>query len=147
MDSARSVLQSIVLVTQRIRNATTRYSTTTGVRQVGQSQHSLVRLELEFQTIADASIAILRIFDDPLLRRQYMLDDRLMDWLSSPEPETCLHTLTQMEKLLNVNHEGQVFSGFTPTRSRIQEDDINVAIGLFCAHKAHFHFLLTTDIW
>ena len=145
MDSAKSVLQSILLATQRVRNATTRYSTTTGVRQVG--QHSLVRLELEFQTIADASSAFLQVFDNPLLRRQYMLDDRLMDWLSGPEPETCLETLIEMKKLLNTVHEVQAFSGFTPTRSRFQEDDINTAIVLFYTQKAHFHFLLTTDIW
>ena len=142
MDYAKSVLQSIVLSTQHVRNATSRYSTTRRVKKVG--QHSLIRLELEFQAIANASRAILQVFDDPLLCRQYMFDDRLMDWLSGSEPETCLDTLTEMEKLLNID---QAFSGFTSTRCGHQEDDINTAIALFYTHKAHFHFLLTTDIW
>ena len=146
MESAKSISHSIVLATQHIRNAIARYSTASGVRQV--RQHSLIRLELEFQTIIDASCAILEVFDDPLLRRHYMLDDRLMDWLSGPEPETCLAALKEMERLLNIDHELQAFSGFTPTRTGYKlEDDINMAITLFYAHKAQFHFLLTTDIW
>ena len=145
MDHAKSVLQSIMLATQHIRNATTRYFTTRRVKKVG--QYSLIQLELEFQAIADASSAILKAFDDPLLRRQYMFDDRLMDWLSTPEPEACLETLTEMKKLLNIDREEQAFSGFTQTRCGNQEDDINTAIGLFYTHKAHFYFLLTAEIW
>ena len=145
MDSAKSILHSIVLSTQHVRSAIARYSTTRGVRQV--RQHSLVRLESEFQTIIDASSAILKVFDDPLLRRHYMLDDRLVDWLSGPEPDISLNALREMERLLNIDHEVQVFSGFIPTRNGYQEDDISVAIALFYSHKAHFHFLLTTDIW
>ncbi|KAI9566724.1 ankyrin repeat-containing domain protein [Boletus coccyginus] len=145
MDSAKSVLHSILLATQHVRNAIARYSTARGVRQV--RQHSLVRFELEFQTIVDASRAILEAFDDPFLRRRYILDDRLMDWLSGPEPETCLDTLNEMERLLNIDHEVHVFSGFTPTRTGYQEDDISLAITRFYAHKAHFHFLLVPDIW
>ena len=76
-----------------------------------------------------------------------MLDDRLMDWLSGPEPEKCLDTLKEMEKILNIDHEVHMFSGFTPTRTEYKEEDISMAITLFCAHKAHFHFLLTTEIW
>ena len=147
MDSAnlKSILHTIVRATQHVRNAIARYSAARGVRQV--RQHSLVRLEFEFQTIVDSSRAILEVFDDPLLRRHYMLDDRLMDWLSGPEPDMCLNTLREMERLLNIDHEVQVFSGFTPTRTGYQEDDINVAIALFYAHNAHFHFLLATNIW
>ena len=145
MDSAKSILHSIVLATQHVRNAVARYSTTRGVRQV--RQHSLIRLELEFQTIVDASRAILEALDDPFLRRCHILDDRLMDWLSGLEPETCLNTLKEMERLLNIDHEVQVFSGFTPTRTGYREDDISLAITRFYAHKANFHFLLETDIW
>ncbi|KAI9566735.1 hypothetical protein HD554DRAFT_1091218 [Boletus coccyginus] len=144
MDSAKSILHSIVLATQHVRNTISRYSTTRGVRQVG--RHSLIRFELEFQTIVDASRAILEAFDNPLLRR-HILDDRLMDWLSGPEPETCLDTLSEIERLLNIDHEVQVFSGFTPTRIGYQEGDVSLAITRFYARKAHFHFLLATDIW
>ncbi|KAF8548194.1 hypothetical protein OG21DRAFT_791341 [Imleria badia] len=144
MDSAKSIVRTIVLATLHVQNAIARYSTTRGVRQV--RQHSLIQLELEFQTIVDASRAIIEVFDDPLLCRHYMLDDRLVDWLSGPKPETCLDALKEMERLLNIDHEVQAFSGFTPMRTGYQEDDINMAITLFYAHKAHFHFLLTTDI-
>lgn len=147
MDSAKSVLQSIVLATQQVRHATSRYSITRGVRQV--RQHSLIRLESEFQTIVDASQAILEILDNPRLCRHYMLDDRLVEWLSNAEPETCLDTLREMEKTLNirVDHEVQIFSEITPTRYACEEDDINAAIMVFYAHKAHFHFWLTADVW
>jgi hypothetical protein len=145
MDSAKNVLHSIVLATQQVRNATTQYSTTRGVRRV--RQHSLVRLESEFQTIANASRAILKVLDDPLLCHHYMLDVRLVDWLSSTEPELCLDALREMGKLLSVEREVQGFSGFTPTGSACEEDNIHAAIVLFHVHKAHFYFLLTTDIW
>ena len=145
MDSAKSTLRSIVLATEHIRNTTTQYSTTRRIRNV--RQHSLIRLESDFQAIIDASRAILAVFDNPLLRRHYMLDDRLVDWLSGPEPEMCLDALRGMEGLLNIDHEVQAFSGFTPTRSGCQEDNIHRAIVLFHTHNVHFHFLLTTNIW
>ena len=94
----------------------------------GKSDNTLIRLESDFQTIIDASRAILEVFDNPLLRRHYMLDDRLVDQLSSPEPEVCLDTLRGMEKLLNIEHEAQAFSGFTPTSTGYQEDSIHMAI-------------------
>lgn len=145
MDSAKTVLHSIELATQQVRSATARYSTTKKVRKV--RQHSLIRLEFEFQTIANASRAILKVLDDPLLCRHYMLDDRLVDWLSGTEPETCLDVLIEMAKLLSIEREVQIFSGITPPSSACEEDDINAAIVLFHSHKAHFHFLLTMDIW
>jgi len=58
-----------------------------------------------------------------------------------------LDTLREMERLLNIDHEVQVFSGFTPTRTGYREDDISLAITRFYARKAHFHHLLETDIW
>ena len=145
MDYAKNTLRAIVLATEHIRNATSRYSTTRCVGKVG--QHSLIRLESDFQAIIDASRAILEVFDNPLLRRHYMLDDRLVDWLSGPEPKLCLDTLQGMEGLLSIDHEVQIFSGFTPTRSGYQEDSIHRAIVLFHTHNVHFHFLLTTNIW
>jgi len=144
MDSAKNVLHSIVLATQQVRNVTTQYSTVRGARKV--RQHSLIRLESEFQTITNASQAILRVLEDPLLCHHYMLDDRLVDWLSSAEPETCMDALREMGKLLGVGREVQGFSGFT-TRPACEEDSLHAAIVLFHAHNAHFHFLLTTDIW
>lgn len=147
MDSAKRVLRSIVGASQQVQNATALYSTTTGgIRQV--RQHSLVRLEFEFQTITNASRVILEALDTPSLCRHYMLDDRLVDWLSGAEPETCLDTLREMGKLLRIEREpGQVFSALTPARSSCEEDEIHAAIVFFQARKAHFHFLLTTDIW
>lgn len=145
MDSAKNVLHSIVLATQHVRSAAARYSTIRGVRRV--RQYSLIRLESELQTITNASQAILKILDDTLLCRDYMLDDRLVDWLSDAEPETCLVALREMRKLLKTERDVQGFSGITPTTSACEENDLNAAIVLFHAHKAHFHFLLTTDIW
>ncbi|KAF8427221.1 hypothetical protein L210DRAFT_3652657 [Boletus edulis BED1] len=148
MDSVKSVLRSIVSATQHVQNAIAQYSTARGLRKT--QQYSFVRLESEFQSISDTSRAILEVLDNPLLRRHYLLDDRLVDWLSDSEPETCLDTLKRMEGLLNIDHDDvQVFSGFTPTTRRTGhgEDGINLAITLFYTRKAHFHFLLTTDIW
>ncbi|KAF8552326.1 hypothetical protein OG21DRAFT_151486 [Imleria badia] len=145
MDSAKTILHLIELAAQQVRNATARYSTTKGVRKV--RQHSLIRLESEFQTIANASRAIIKVLNDPLLSRDYLLDDRLVEWLSGTEPETCLDALSEMGKLLSIEREVQAFSGITPTRSACEEDDIHAAIVLFHSHNAHFHFLLATDIW
>ena len=134
MDSAKNTLRSIVLATEHIRNTTTRYSTTRCVRKV--QQYSLIRLEPDIQAIIDASRAILEVFDNLLLRRHYMLDDRLVGWLSGPEPEMCLDTLRGMERLLNIDHEVQAFSGFMLTRPRYQEDtNIHRAIVLFHTHN------------
>lgn len=144
MDSVKSIVHSIVLATQHVRIALARHPTTTkDVRQV--QQHTLVVLNLELQTIADASRAILEVSDNPC--RRDMLDDRLRGWLCGSEPQTCLNALQEMRKLLNIDREVQPFSGFTSTGSGHQEDNINMAIGLFDTHRAYFHFLLTTDIW
>lgn len=145
MDSAKSILRSIVPAAEHIRNTTARYSTTRRVRKVG--QHFLIRLESDFQVIIDASRAILEVLDDSFLRRHYMLDDRLVNWLSGPEPEMCLDTLRGMERLLNIDHEVQVSPEFAQTGFGWQEDKIRTAIMLFHANQTHFHFLLTTTIW
>ena len=146
MDSAKSTLHSVELATRYIRNAIARYSSTTGLREV--RQHSLVQIDSGFQTIIEASCAIIKVLDDPLLRRHYTRDDKkLVNWLSGPEPEICLGTLRGMERLLNIDHEVQEFSGYAPAGSRYQEDNIHKAVVHFDTHKTDFDFLLTTSIW
>lgn len=149
MDTAKniSILRSIVQVTQVVQNATARrrYSNTRGIRQL--RRHSLVRLESDFQTIVNATLAILKVLDDPLLRSHYMFDDRLKDWLLSTEPKTCLDALKEMAKPFTIGRGARAFANVIPARSTCEEDDVNAAIVLFQAHRGHFHFLLTTDVW
>lgn len=151
MDSAKNILYSLVVDTQKVRNGISQYSTTRGVRQV--RQHSLIRLEFEFETIINVSRAILEALSNPRLCRHYLLDDRFVDWLSSTEPDTCLDTLRRMDVLLRSQREVlavPVFRspGFAGSSifSACEEEDVNGAIALYRDHKAHFHFLLTMDI-
>lgn len=148
IESARNIIRSMLQVTEKVQSATAqrRYFTTRGIRHV--RQHSLVRLESDLQMIVNASRAILEVLDNPLVSGNYLFDDRLVDWLRSSEPKTCLDALRNMEKALSLEQRDvQIWSAFTPTRSTREEDEIHAAIVLFQAHKAHFHFMLTTEIW
>ncbi|KAF9223940.1 hypothetical protein BS17DRAFT_126483 [Gyrodon lividus] len=74
------------------------------------------------------------------------IDDRLVQWFSSNEPQTCLDTLNGMEGLITGYNSTQKF--FKTLRFAVcEEDKIKEAIALFDKHRAYFHFLLTTDIW
>ncbi|KAH0828822.1 hypothetical protein J3R83DRAFT_3273 [Lanmaoa asiatica] len=129
-----------------VQTAAAQYSNIRGVRRL--REYSLVRLEIELQSIASACRAILEILNNPFLSCQHRLDDRLMDWLSDAEPETCLATLEAMEKLLKVDRRVQPFSELAPTKSGCPENEtFEAVVTHFYASKAHFHFLLTTNIW
>jgi len=64
MDSAKNVLRSIGLAMQQVRNATVQCSTVRGVRKV--RHHSPIWLESEFQIIANASGAVLKVPDSAI---------------------------------------------------------------------------------
>ncbi|KAF8552319.1 hypothetical protein OG21DRAFT_151200 [Imleria badia] len=146
MDPAKRTLSSLVSTSQRIHIIATQYANSKDVSQV--RGHSLIRLEIELQSIAAACSAILEILNDPFLSRQYMLDDRLIGWLSGAEPKTCLATLNEMQDLLKVDHGPPVQSFRGPTEFSCPTDDVIViVITLFHSRKAQFHFLLTGDIW
>jgi hypothetical protein len=130
MDSAKSILRSLVLSTQNIQKAISKYSTETGVRRV--QQHSLIQLESEFETIIEVSRAMIEALSKPRLRRRFMLDVHSTNWLSNTKPEACLDTLRKMGDLLGSERE---------------VSSLNAAIELYLDQKAHFDLLLTTDIW
>lgn len=143
MDPAKRILISLASTSQGIQTIAAQYANAKDARQV--RGHSLVRLEMELQAIAAACRAILEILNDPALSRQHMLDDRLIGWLSDAEPKTCLATLNEMQGLLKVDRRARPFN---PTEFPCPEDEvIEAVITLFHSRKAHFHFLLTGDIW
>lgn len=143
MDPTKRILTSLESTSRGIQTITAQYANGKDVRQV--QGHSLLRLHMELQAIADACRAILKILDDPFLSRQYMIDDRLIDWLSDTEPKICLETLNGMQSLLKVDRGVHPFN--TTEFSCPEGEVIVAAITLFYSREAHFHFLLTRDIW
>lgn len=143
MDPVKRILTSLVSTSQGIQTIAAQYANDKDVRQV--QGHSLIRLEMELQAIAAAGRAILEILNNSFLSCQYMLDDRLMGWLSDAEPQTCLAALNEMQDLLKLDRRVHQFN---PTEFASPEDEvIEAVITLFHSRKAHFHFLLSGDIW
>ena len=92
----------------------------------------------------------IRIFSDTILEaitfNPYTIDDRIIDWLFSGEPCSCLDKLKEMDDMLK--HDGQVRPAMALARPlRLAEDRLTVAIAFFDKHKSIFHFLLTSDVW
>lgn len=103
--------------------------------------HSLILLEMELQAIAGACTAILEMLNDPFRLPQYLLNDRLIGWLSDTEPKTCLTTFNEMQDFLKVDEGVQRFN---TTEFPYPENEAMVAaITLFHSRKGHFQFLLT----
>ena len=142
MDPAKRIISSVVSTSQRIHTIATQYANSKDVSQV--RGHSLIRLEMELQTISASCGAILEILNLPLHSRQ--LDNRLIDWLSDDEPKRCLETLNEMQDLLGADRGVRSFNG--PAEYSYLEDGAVVAARtLFHSRKALFHFLLAGDIW
>ena len=144
MDPAKRILSSLVSTSQRVHAIATQYANAKDVSQV--RGHSLIRLEMELQTISASCGAILEILNLPLHSLGRQLDDRLIDWLSDDEPKRCLETLNEMQDLLGAERGVRSFNG--PMESSCPEDKAVVAvITLFHSRKALFHFLLAGEIW
>lgn len=143
MDPARRILSSLILTSQGIQVIAAQYANAKDVRQV--RGHSLILLEMELQAIAGACTAILEMLNDPFRLPQYLLNDRLIGWLSNTEPKTCLATFNEMQDFLKVD---QGVQRFDTTKFPYPEDEAMVAaITLFHSRKGHFQFLLTEGIW
>ncbi|KAF8552311.1 hypothetical protein OG21DRAFT_1486288 [Imleria badia] len=146
MDPAKRILASLVSTSQCIHTIAAQYANAKDVSQV--RGHSLIRLEMELQAISASCRAILEILDDPSRSRQYIIDDRLIGWLSNAEPRRCLATLNEMQDLLKVDRGVQPFNVPSEFSCPEGEDEVIVAVStLFHSRKSHFHFLLTGDIW
>ena len=146
MDPAKRILSSLVSTSQRVHAIATQYANAKDVSQV--RGHSLIRLEMELQTISASCGAILEILNLPLHSLGRQLDDRLIDWLSDDEPKRCLETLNEMQNMLQVKADRRARSFNGPTESSCPEDKaVMAAITLFHSRKALFHFLLAGDIW
>jgi len=79
------------------------------------------------------------------------VDVRIRDWLSTDEPQECLHALSQMESSLRQGSAPSwiprlgIFQG--GRGSTATEDKIKKAVDIFNSCKRCFHFLFSTEIW
>ncbi|KAF8557486.1 ankyrin [Imleria badia] len=135
MDSAQKTLIEIASVSQRVVH--------TLIGCAGRKTVESFRLD----KLVIGSGAVLETFNMTLLLKRGHVDDRLVGWLESDEPQVCLRTLNQMEGILNSKLEYGVMNFFKTSHSTHTRDKSNEAIRLFQMRQGYFHFLLTTDIW
>lgn len=134
MDSVQKTLIDIASASQRVVNTLVEYA----------GRKTVDRFRLDKLVVGSG--AVLETLNKALLLRDGHIDPRLLDWLNSEEPRACLHTLNQMEGILNRRLEYTVMNFFT-SHSAHARDKSNEAINLFQMRQGYFHFLLTTDIW
>lgn len=135
MDSAQKTLISFASVSQRLGNTLDRH--------VGRKTVESSRLD----KIVVGSRTVLEALNKTFLLKDGNTDDRLADWLNRGEHQACLHTLNQMEEILNRKVEYGVKSLFKASRSTQTQDKIGEAIRLLQMRRGYFHFLLTAGIW
>lgn len=135
MDSPHKTLIDIASVSQRVLNALTRY--------VGRKTVESFCLD----RVIISSGSILEILNKKVPPEDSHVDDRLVDWLNSKEPQVCLDTLNQMEEILDKKVECGAKNFFKALHSACAQDKSDEAIKLFRMRQGYFHFLLTTDIW
>ena len=139
MDSAGQTLVDIALVSRRLSDTL-----------VKSARHKTVET-FQLERIGVASGAILETLNKALFLESGAVDDRLLDWLNSEEPKTCLDILNRMETLLSQRLDRDPGYGvnrlFQPSRSVSTKDHNNEALRHFWKHDGYFHFLLSTEIW
>ena len=137
MDSARKTLVDIAFVSRRLSDTLVKYA-----------RHKTVET-FQLEKIVVASGAILKTLNKALLPGSGTIDDRLLDWLNSEEPKTCLDILNRMEALLSPKPDFGygVNRPFLSSRSLHTKDRSNEALRYFWKHEGYFHFLLSTEIW
>ncbi|KAF9224620.1 ankyrin [Gyrodon lividus] len=136
--SGAQILIEIAQASQQVLTAATDYA-----KHVRNAENSRIRLQGQLQYIVAASKLALgavnrsaSFSNDPDIHR------RLVEWLSSDYPKTCLAILKDMESLLKLSRR------FVPMIHFVRkEDKILEASTLFNTRKSNFHFLLTMDIW
>lgn len=135
MDSTRKTLINIASVSQRVVNT---LIGCTGRKSVDSFQ---------LDRIVVGSKSLLEILNRTLLKDGHV-NDQLVDWFHSEEPQSCLHTLNQMEEILNRKPEYGVRNlFFKASHSAHTQDKCKEAIRLFQSCQGYFHFFFTTDVW
>lgn len=137
MDPARKTLVNIAFVSQQVFD--------TLVKHAGHKTVETFQLE----KIVVASGAILETLNKALVLGSGTIDDRLLDWLNSEEPNTCLDILNRMRALLSpkLYPSYGVKRLFQSSCSVSTKDQNNEALKHFWKHEGYFHFLLSTEIW
>ena len=135
----KQVLEDIEFTSQSIRRSALAYAN--GLQNFEVSE----RLRRELETIRISADAILEAFTKATVT-DYTIDDRLIDWLFSGEPRSCLGKLKEMDTMLKpVNSARPVRAHAQPLRPG--EDSLAAAMVFFDRHKGLFHFLITPDVW
>ena len=136
----QQILNEIVTTSQAIRSSAL-------INANNQNFNVSERLRRPLETIRISADTILEAITKASLTN-YTIDDRLIDWLISGEPRSCLGKLKEMDDMLKLPTVGQVRPALGPGRPlRAAEDKLNVAMVFFDKHANLFHFLLTPDIW
>lgn len=135
MDLQKTLID-IALVAQRVVGTLARHT----------SRKTVETFQLDKLVVGSG--AVLETLTKTLLLNDSSVDDRLADWLRSDEPQACLHTLSQMERILNRKpaRDGRDF--FKASSATLTQGISNEAVRLFQMNKSYFHFLLMpTDVW
>ena len=137
----QGTLGEIANISHQIRYSALGHASNQASNQnVGPIQIQEFRRQLE--TIRTSSDTIL----EAITLDTYTIDDRIIDWLFSGEPRSCLDKLKEMDDMLK--HHAQARPTLALARPlRPAEDRLTAAMAFFDKHKRLFHFLLTPDVW
>ena len=138
----QQILNEVVTTSQGIRSSALLYANNQNFSISEKLRRQLETIRISADTILEA-ITRASVTD-------YTMDDRLIDWLISGEPRSCLGKLKEMDDMLKT--PGPNGSQVRPARAlarplRAAEDKLNTAMVFFDKHTNLFHFLLTPDIW
>ena len=136
----QQILNELVTISNGIRSSALLYANNQNFSISEKLRRQLETIRISADTILEA-ITKASVTD-------YTMDDRLIDWLISGEPRSCLGKLKEMDEMLKPPTVDQARPARAPARPlRAAEDKLNAAMVFFDKHIDLFHFLLTPDIW
>ncbi|KAF8838331.1 ankyrin [Paxillus ammoniavirescens] len=145
MDIATSYAATIIQIARAAQQALAaglRYA-----KHYRSAEGSFKQLQDDLQCVlVTANIARAALARPPSFGKDHDIDDSLVQWFSSNEPQTCLDTLSRMKGLITGPNIAENIINRTRFAVR-DEDKIKDAIALFDKHRTHFRFLLNTEIW
>ena len=97
----------------------------------------------QVETISASSSAIF----EAIALNDCAIDERIVDWLISGEPRTCLDKLKEMDNMLKRDGPARPATVALARPQRTTEERLSAMMTFFDRHRTTFRFLLDSDVW
>ena len=107
------------------------------------SQARVAAFRRQIETISTSSSAIFAA----IALNDCAIDERIVGWLVSGEPCTCLDKLKEMDNMLKRDSPARPATVALARPQRTTEERLSATMAFFDRYRTTFRFLLDSDVW